>query len=91
MVKVGCFAAFVQPHVVYCNVCEAVDGIHFVRNLIRGLAYRDQISIMPGIAEKISDFLIAVISKYLFSDLAIPSKLIGSLSQRNECYSLLEE
>ena len=38
MVKVGCFAAFVQPHVVYCNVCEAVDGIHFVRNLIRGLA-----------------------------------------------------
>ena len=41
MVKVGCFAAFVKPHVVYCNVCKAVDGIHFVRNLIRGLAHTE--------------------------------------------------
>ena len=37
------FAVFIQPHVVYCNVCKAVDGARFVRNLIpqRGLAYRD--------------------------------------------------
>ena len=37
MVKVACFAVFVQPHVVYFNVCKAVDEIHLVRNLIRGL------------------------------------------------------
>ena len=30
----------VQPRVVYCNVCKAVDEIHFVRNLIRGLVYQ---------------------------------------------------
>ena len=52
MVKVACFAVFVQPHVVYCNVCKAVDGTHFARNLIRGLAYRDQISVMADIREK---------------------------------------
>ena len=34
-----CCVVFVQPHVVH--VCKAVDGIHFVRNLISGLAYRD--------------------------------------------------
>ena len=32
-----------------------------------------------------------IISVYLHSDLAIPSKLIGSLSQSNERYSLPEE
>ena len=42
-----------QPHVVHCNVRKAVDGIHVARNLIRGLAYRDQISIMAGSEEKI--------------------------------------
>ena len=47
-----CCAVIVQPHVVYCNVCKAVDGAHFVRNLISRLAYRDSISIMAGIAEK---------------------------------------
>ena len=41
IVKVECFAVFVQPHVVHCNVCKAVDGIHVARNLIGGLAYRD--------------------------------------------------
>ena len=53
IVKVECFAVFVQPHVVHCNVCKAVDGIHVARNLIRGLAYRNQISIMAGSGEKI--------------------------------------
>ena len=28
IVKVGC-AVFVQPHVVLCIVCKAVDGTHF--------------------------------------------------------------
>ena len=41
IVKVECFAVFVHPLVVHCNVCKAVDGIHLVRDLIRGLAYRD--------------------------------------------------
>ena len=36
-----CCAVFVQPHVVYCNVCKAVDGAHFLKNLTSGLAYRD--------------------------------------------------
>ena len=35
------FAVFIRSHVVYCNVCKAVVGAGFVRNLIRGLAYRD--------------------------------------------------
>ena len=37
---------------VYCNACKAVDGTHFVRNLIRGLAYRDWICIIADIGEK---------------------------------------
>ena len=41
---VGC-AVFVQPHVVHCNVCKAVDGTHFVGNLKTELACRDKISI----------------------------------------------
>ena len=35
IVKVGC-AVFVQPHVVHCIVCKAVDGTHFERDLISG-------------------------------------------------------
>ena len=27
-------AIIVQPHMVYCSVCKAADGTHFVRNLI---------------------------------------------------------
>ena len=27
-------AVVVQPHVVHCSVCKAVDGMHFVRDLI---------------------------------------------------------
>ena len=27
-------AVIVQPHVVYCTVCKAVDGMHFVRDLV---------------------------------------------------------
>ena len=49
--KVGCYAVIFQPHVVYCNVCKAVDGTHFARNWIRGLAYRDKISVMADIRE----------------------------------------
>ena len=41
-VKVGSMlcSIIVQPHVVYCSVCQAVDGTHFGRNLKSGLAYR---------------------------------------------------
>ena len=35
IIKVGC-AVFVQPHVVHCIVCNAVDGTHFERDLISG-------------------------------------------------------
>ena len=37
---------YLYSHMVYCNVCKAVDGINFVRNLISGLAYWDKISIL---------------------------------------------
>ena len=36
-----CCTVFVQPHVVYCSVCKALDWTHFVRNLKSGLAYWD--------------------------------------------------
>ena len=36
-----CCAIFVEPLVVHYNVCKTVDGTHFVRNLIKGLAYQD--------------------------------------------------
>ena len=37
----------VQPHVVYCSVCKAVDGMHFVRDLISSdQAYQDHNTIM---------------------------------------------
>ena len=36
-----------QPHVVYCSVCKAVDGTHFVRDLISSdEAHQDHNSIM---------------------------------------------
>ena len=35
---VQCCAVFEQSHVVYCGVCETVDGTYFVRNLKRGLS-----------------------------------------------------
>ena len=42
-----CCAMFLQPHVVYCRVCKAVDGLHFLRNLIRSeLALQDRNSVM---------------------------------------------
>ena len=32
----------VQPHMVYCSVCKALDGMHFVRDLISsGQAHKD--------------------------------------------------
>ena len=34
-VKVGSMLCNNCAHVVYCSVCKAVDGKHFVRNLIR--------------------------------------------------------
>ena len=37
--NVGCGAVFVEPRMVYCNVSKAVNGIHFVRNLMSGLAW----------------------------------------------------
>ena len=37
-------AVFVQPHVVYCSVCKAVNGIHFRRNLMSGLVYQGRVS-----------------------------------------------
>ena len=40
-------AIIVQPHMAYCNVCKAVDGTHFGRNLIRSdLAHEDHNNIM---------------------------------------------
>ena len=31
-----CCAVIVQPHVVHCSVCKAVDGTHFERDVISG-------------------------------------------------------
>ena len=36
-----CCAVFIQPLVVYCKICKAVDRTHFARNLISGLAFWD--------------------------------------------------
>ena len=37
----------VQSHMVYCSVCKAVDGTHFVRNLISNdLPHEDHNSVM---------------------------------------------
>lgn len=45
----------VQPHVVYCSACMAVDGAHFVKNLTSDQAHQDhnKIIIMMDIAELI--------------------------------------
>ena len=40
-------AIIVQPHMIYCSVCKAVDRTHFVRNLISSdLAHEDHNSVM---------------------------------------------
>ena len=42
-----CAFFFLQPHVIYCNVCKAVDGTHFVGNsLCSDLAPYDQNIVM---------------------------------------------
>ena len=43
-VKVGSLSF--QEHVGYCSVCKAVDGTHFVRNLISDVAHQNHNSIM---------------------------------------------
>ena len=36
----------------YCSVCKAVDGTHFVRNLISDVAHQDHNSIMSDWHER---------------------------------------
>ena len=40
---------FFQEHVGYCSVCKAVDGTHFVRNLISDVTHQDRYSIISDL------------------------------------------